>query len=346
MKHRFILPLVILLAGCSVAPEVRHFEYFQTSNEPIDWPSRPDIPRYQYVGELIGEQNYLTDNSKRGFWSSVLGLFVGKTRPRILLRPHNGYTAPDGTVYVADTSRQAIFVFDNIRNRLSLWEYAAPDVKFVSPVAVAADTDNTIIISDAELGYLSRFDPNGRYIATIGKGLLSRPTGVAIDPQTRHIYVSDTTAHAIKVFGTSGELLRVIGERGERPGTFNYPTYLHIAGNKLFVTDAMNARIQILALDGTPIKSFGTRGQYIGNMPRPKGITTDTDGNIYVVESYFDHLLIFNPEGQFLLPIGGTGSDIGSFYLPAGVWSDANNRIYIADMFNGRVVVMQYLGGE
>jgi DNA-binding beta-propeller fold protein YncE len=325
---------------------VRHFEYLQTPKEPIVWPSRPDLPRYQYIGELVGEKNYLTDKREQSFWSSLLGLFVGQSRPRILLRPHNGFTATDGTVYVADTSRQAIFVFDNAANRLSLWEYAEPNIKFVSPVAVTAAPDNTIIISDAELGYLSRFDAQGKHLGTIGKGTISRPTGVAVEPHTGRIYVSDTTDHSIKVFGAKGELLQVIGERGEKPGTFNYPTYLHIAADKLFVTDAMNARVQILTLDGTPLQTIGTRGQYVGNTPRPKGVTTDSDGNIYVVESYFDHLLIFNPEGKFLLPIGGTGSDIGSFYLPAGVWSDSNNRIYIADMFNGRVVVMQYLGGE
>jgi hypothetical protein len=47
-----------------------------------------------------------------------------------------------------------------------------------------------------------------------------------------------------------------------------------------------------------------------------------------------------------LLPIGGTGTDVGQFYLPAGVWSDNNDRIYIADMFNGRIVILQYLGGK
>jgi DNA-binding beta-propeller fold protein YncE len=71
----------------------------------------------------------------------------------------------------------------------------------------------------------------------------------------------------------------------------------------------------------------------------------DDEGNLYVVESYYDHLLIFDGEGRLLLPIGGTGKQPGQFYLPAGVWTDTHDRVYVADMFNGRVSVFQFLGG-
>ncbi len=73
-------------------------------------------------------------------------------------------------------------------------------------------------------------------------------------------------------------------------------------------------------------------------------MAVDKDGNIYVVESYYDYLLVFNREGELLLPIGGSGYDIGQFYLPAGVWVDENNYVYVADTFNGRVMIFEYLG--
>jgi DNA-binding beta-propeller fold protein YncE len=69
----------------------------------------------------------------------------------------------------------------------------------------------------------------------------------------------------------------------------------------------------------------------------------DSDGNIYVVESYYDHLLVFNRAGTFLMAIGGLGRETGKFYLPAGTWVDGRNRVFVADMFNGRVVIFQYL---
>ena len=53
---------------------------------------------------------------------------------------------------------------------------------------------------------------------------------------------------------------------------------------------------------------------------------------------------MFGPRGEFMLPIGGTGQETGRFYLPAGVWVDSRNRVFVADMFNGRVMVFQFLG--
>jgi DNA-binding beta-propeller fold protein YncE len=80
-------------------------------------------------------------------------------------------------------------------------------------------------------------------------------------------------------------------------------------------------------------------------MVRPKGVSVDGEGNVYVVESFHDHLLIYNSGGEFLMSIGGVGSAPGQFHLPAGVWVDARNRVFVADTLNSRVSVFQFLGG-
>ena len=136
----------------------------------------------------------------------------------------------------------------------------------------------------------------------------------------------------------------MIGRPGRGPGEFNAPTHLALMGEKLYVSDTLNARVQVLALDGQPQRMIGARGLYVGNLTRPKGVVVDHDDNVYVVESYYDHLLVFDANGNFLMPIGGTGAGIGQFFLPAGVWSDERGRVFVADMYNGRVIIFQYLG--
>ena len=112
------------------------------------------------------------------------------------------------------------------------------------------------------------------------------------------------------------------------------------------MTDTLNSRVQVLdAASGAPLRSLGRRGLQLGDLVRPKGVSVDGEGNVYVIESYHDSLLVFSRRGEFLLPIGGTGKATGRFYLPAGVWVDGRNRVHIADMFNGRVVLFQFLGG-
>jgi DNA-binding beta-propeller fold protein YncE len=158
--------------------------------------------------------------------------------------------------------------------------------------------------------------------------------------------VVDTYGHDIKVYGKDGRLLRTLGSRGDKPGEFNYPTYLVLANGNLYVSDTMNARVQVLdAETGHSKLVIGELGLNVGNLVRPKGVAVDSEGDIYVVESYFDRLLVYNKEGQFLMPIGSEGQRIGEFYLPAGVWIDSHNQVFVADMMNGRVMLFQFLGG-
>ena len=186
---------------------------------------------------------------------------------------------------------------------------------------------------------------DGEPLTVIGGDVLIRPTGVALDPATDTVYVADTPMDDIKVFTSAGNHVATIGRAGTAPGEFNGPTHLSFAAGHLYVTDTLNARVQILSADGEALSRVGDRGLYVGNLVRPKGVTTDVDGNIYVVESYFDHLLVFGPDGRLLLPVGGTGNGPGRFFLPAGAWSDKDGRIFVADMFNGRVTILRYVRG-
>ena len=86
-------------------------------------------------------------------------------------------------------------------------------------------------------------------------------------------------------------------------------------------------------------------GRGSGNLSRPKGVAVDRDGHIYVVDSMFHALQIFDQEGQLLLPIGQQGNAPGEFWLPVGVFLNDNDEIYIADSYNRRVLVFRYLGG-
>ena len=199
-------------------------------------------------------------------------------------------------------------------------------------------------MADADIGYVIRLDGDGNPNGSLGRDVLQRPTGLGRDPVAREIFVADSAAHDVKVFDEQGTLLRTLGRRGVAPGEFNGPTHLSFADGRLYVTDTLNARVQVLSPAGEPLGAVGQRGLFVGNLVRPKGVVTDRDGHIYVIESYFDHLLIYDDTGRLLLPVGGSGSGVGRFFLPSGAWSDDSDRIFVADMFNGRVVVMQYLG--
>lgn len=345
--------VLFFLGGCSTEKAVLRMNLSPVAaTKKIYFPSVRDeeVPRYVYIGELIGEQNFVVpDSDKKNYLVEILKFIAGlfeNQQPVVLQRPQSGVVDESGRILVTDVSRSAVFVFDENQGALDVWEFAEGYTRFASPSGIALGPEGRVFVADADLARVFLLDKTGKGVGVIGKGALQRPNGLVWDPDTALLYVADTQAHRIKVFDMTGRQVREIGQRGDGVGELNYPTYLALSKQGLVVADTMNARIQVIPLDEGKPFTVGQRGTRYGDFVRPKGVAVDSEDNIYAIESYFDHLLIFDKQGRFLLPIGGTGKDIGSFFLPSGVWVDARNRVYVADTFNGRIMVFQFLGGE
>ncbi|MBI4697518.1 MAG: 6-bladed beta-propeller, partial [Nitrospirae bacterium] len=69
----------------------------------------------------------------------------------------------------------------------------------------------------------------------------------------------------------------------------------------------------------------------------------DSEGNIYVVDTLFEAVQIFNKKGQVLLVFGKPGTNNGEFILPSGIAIDNHDNVYVADSYNGRIQVFKYL---
>lgn len=345
-----LLAVLAVLAGCAAEPRVMQLEV--PGGAPVFFPSPQtgEVPRYRYLGELLGESNFkLAGEGRSGarkLLAWVAGLAEQPEQPVVLQRPQTGTVDDAGRVLVTDVSRNAVYVFDAAGGRLDVWEQAATGIPFRQPVGIAIGAGGEVLVADAELARVYRLRPDGTPAGSFGAGELKRPTGLARDARRGRVFVADTHAHDIKVYSDDGKLLATWGRAGEGPGEFNYPTHLSYAADALLVADTMNARVQVFDADGRAVRQVGKRGRYVGNLVRPKGVASDDEGNIYVIESMHDTLLVFDAEGRLLMPLGGTGPAVGSFYLPAGVWVDRQNRVFVADMFNGRISIFQFLGSH
>ncbi|MDP3671306.1 MAG: 6-bladed beta-propeller [Telluria sp.] len=343
------LLLALLLAGCAQPRQVMRADPELRAGAAAQlWPAAPETPRYRYVGQLLGEDNFGPEHGDTGgAGTRLLHWLVGLGSERqdkvTLKRPQSGTVDAQGRVYVTDVSNHAVFVFDQPGAKLLVWNMAQERRAFVTPVGIAIGAGGQVLVADAELGQVFRLDRDGKPLGAFGQGILVRPAGLARDAARGRIYVADTHAHDVKVFDDAGALLEVIGRRGEGEGELNFPTHLSFGDERLYVADSMNARVVMFDAQGKPAGTLGRRGLYIGNLTRPKGVALGPEGTVYVVESMHDSLLVFNREGQFLMPIGGTGRQVGQFYLPAGAWTDPQGRVYVADMFNGRVVMFQFM---
>lgn len=351
-----LLLCLSLVGGCATVEKPRATLKYgmeeSAEGKIIHFPPPPEVPRYAYGGQLVGEINLVYEKKPEESLGTTLfrwlaGIDEAPPQPLELFRPQGLAVDAQGRVFVSDVARGGVLVFDPLLGEVRLMTRSSGFQTFQTPVGVAIGEAGEVLITDADVGIVARLDALGEPKAPIGRGVLKRPTGVAYDAKQKRIIVSDTDQHELLYFDLDGRLIKRFGKLGEAPGEFNRPTFLAVWRNELYVADTMNARIQVLDLDsGEPLRSIGKRGRNVGDLVRPKGVALDSEGRLYVVESMHDHLLIFDRQGQFLLPIGGTGYASGNFYLPSGVAIDDNNRVYVADMFNGRVVTYVFLGGE
>ena len=343
--------LLILVTACSYAPP-RYAFSMPTLAPDQDrarvWPAPPETARYSFIGHLYGESNTVGDAGERSGVARFFALLVGldESRPDAvdLVQPQQACSDEAGRVYVADSGRQAVFVFDETLGEFSLWNESSLNLPFLSPVGVAC-TGEAVWVTDSELGLVYRFAPLGDLLGTVGRGIVGRPTGISFDTQGGRVFVSDTAENNIKVFDLAGSLIDVWGSPGEGEGQLNRPTFVVYRNERLYVSDSLNARVQVFDAGGDFRDTLGKRGLYIGNLARPKGVALDSDGNLYVSESYYDHVIVYNGRGELLMSLGGSGVDPGRFSQPTGLWIDARDRLFVSDMLNRRIAMFQYLGG-
>lgn len=343
-----LLLLILLLTGC--AQSKYRFEYAKSVEEYV-WPAPPEKARYQFAGYVYGESNLKkiegSEGALRRFFGFIGETLFGKSVGQHLYRPQGGFVDNvNQRLFVTDVGKKMVFIFNLQSGQMTQWEGIDQFTPFKSPIAVVAGPDDSVFISDSELGLVALFDADGNLIRKIGESKLERPVGLATDREKRLLYVADSASHQILVYDFEGQPKFSFGGKGAAAGELNSPTYLFLRNGKLFVSDTLNARVQVFDADGNWLSQFGERGLNVGDLPRPKGIALDSKNHIYVIESFYDFLLVYDENGRGLLAIGGQGSQPGQFYLPAGVWSDNRDRIYVADMFNSRVAVFQYLTGN
>jgi len=304
------------------------------------WPQPPDPARVRFLTSIGTPHDIGADGS---WFARAAGVLVGRKRQPSLLRPRGLATDAGGRLLVADPDQRMVHVLDVSGRKYSYLEPAP----FLSPVAIAVGSDQSIYVSDSGRRRIFRYRPDGRLRSTLGvingEPVFARPTGLAVMP-SGDLLVVDTVACRIVEMSPDGVIRRTFGRRGAEPGEFNYPTDVTVARDgRIFVVDSMNARVQILDADGGPLGEFGRRGNGTGDFDKPKGVALDSDGHVYVAEAMHDVVQIFDTDGRLLLVLGRSGSAPGEFSLPSAVHIDASNRIFVADSLNGRVQVFQYL---
>jgi DNA-binding beta-propeller fold protein YncE len=130
---------------------------------------------------------------------------------------------------------------------------------------------------------------------------------------------------------TPNGVIGTFGTRGLGPGAFVYPRAITVGrDNAIYVVDK-SARIQRFSPEG----DFET----VWNMPerragKPVGLWAGPNGRIYVADTHYHRVIVYDRDGKELARFGRKGTGDGEFQLPTDVVVDREGFIYVSE-YNG-----------
>ena len=164
--------------------------------------------------------------------------------------------ASNGQVLVADGLYDQIIVFNGLDTPLAIFK---PE-HMLAITAMAAGPDGIYVVDRlAKQVVVVGWDGHFRY--AFGADIMSEPGSIAVS-RDNLVFVSDNFEHVIKVchvqrtgnrrqrtFRVNVLLVAKIGGVGITQGNFNGIAGLSVADDFLFVSDSLNARVQIMSIN-------------------------------------------------------------------------------------------------
>jgi DNA-binding beta-propeller fold protein YncE len=163
---------------------------------------------------------------------------------------------PDGKIYVADSHNRRVQVFDKAGKPLLSMPCGLPPT------------------------------------AGSGPQLLGGCTGITVDG-AGNIYAAAITEHVVYKWNSAGVLLKKIGTLGSGNGQLRGPYDVELYDGRLYVSESNNNRISVLSSEGAFVGKFGTKGAGDGQLNTPRGLSVDSDGTLYVMDSQNERVVVF-----------------------------------------------------
>ena len=220
---------------------------------------------------------------------------------KLLQRPHfvaiNPYD-PEKHVWIVDDHMGVIYKFTHDGKQL-VQTIGTPKVTgadgthFNRPTFLAWLPDSTMFVADGYNGTrVAKFDKNGKFLMDWGRNM-SNVHGIAVDPQTRRVYVNDRGNKRIQVFDENGKYLFEFSMGAD-------PSDIHLlyigADRTLWAADRGTSKMLKYDLDGKFLYSWGIWGDFAGGFWGVHGFSVDQEGNFYTAEVDSGRVQKFRPK--------------------------------------------------
>jgi len=175
--------------------------------------------------------------------------------------------------------------------------------------------------------------------------VLLNPTAVALSPDERRLYVTNSPVGLVTVFDfAKGTLARAANVNGFKP---KRPFGIALDGDEnLYVGDQAENLVWVYSAKGDFVRQIGK-----GMFERPVGVAFDRRRQmLYVVDggtgtSMRHRVEVFAPDGRHLRTIGSRGDGPGQFNFPSYAAVAPDGKLYVADTSNFRIEIFDADGG-
>jgi WD40 repeat protein len=277
----------------------------------------------------------------------------------------------DNLIYTAPTL-PAWLTFEHIKtNQVMVTTFAGSEsgfvdgvgttAQFASPFGLAVDKNDNIYVADAANNRIRKITPAG--IVTTLEAELDKPNDVAID-KAGNIYALERDNHRIRKIALDGTLTTLAGNgspgNADGIGTsaqFNSPSAIAVdSENNVYVADTDNHRIRKITPAGKVTTLAGNKQDYaegIGttaSFNSPRGVTVDTNNNVYVTDSKNYRIRKITPEGLVTTLAGRTdgladGEGLNAqFSFNEKIAVDHTGNLYVTDTLNQSIRLITPLG--
>jgi DNA-binding beta-propeller fold protein YncE len=207
-----------------------------------------------------------------------------------------------GNTYVADTGNARIQKFSPKDEFLANFgKSGSREGELTEPVGVTIDAAGNIYVTDSSRNRLLKFDHKGTFVKE-WKGPdpgFYGPRDLVAGPDMR-LYILDQGRSRVVRFDPVTETSEEWGRSGAGEGEFGELTGIATGGNRIYVADALNDRIQVFDLSGKFINRWPVPqwDKYIWHFP---DVEFDEESNrVFVTSGWTNEVLVFDADGSFL----------------------------------------------
>ena len=123
----------------------------------------------------------------------------------------------------------------------------------------------------------------------------------------------------------------------------NKPSGVAVTDDGLLVVSELGGHcIALFDREGKKIRSFGTRGEGMGQLQYPQGVAITSKGTILVTDTCNHHIQHFTIKGDCISRVGSHGNGPLQLYYPSGITiNKTTEQVIVTEWGNHRVQVLQ-----